>query len=93
MNWREWFHNYYKWVALYIMVGIIMYWSVIVIQPVIQILNNQNEFIVNNSRQLHNNIIVAKWILGNISAIDITQNITNIENQLEYLVNLTNSTN
>ena len=102
-----WFGRNWRWAALFIMIGIIMYWTATLIQPVIEILENQNAFVLNNSKQIKANLYIAEIILNNltqlqndISSIDITQNITNIENQLDeinteldhILLNITNAT-
>lgn len=64
-----WVHNW-KYFVIFIMLGVVMYWSALVVQPVIQILENQNEFMLNNSKELKANVAVVKTILNNLTEID-----------------------
>ena len=88
------------------MVGLVMFWTALVVQPTIDILNKQNvilgkqnEFMVEEGHRTDIAIEIAEWILGNITAIDITDNVTDMQNQLDdiqvqldILLNMTNST-
>jgi hypothetical protein len=142
-SWKEFIREDYKFFIIFIMLGAVMYWTAIVIEPTYKILNLQQErqdqaaeqinAIINNAEEntqeikgnqdlaleilndtaklasqanaqfeatllhideqldnqtdfLHNtlsqNQIGIDWILGNITGIDITSNITAIENEL-----------
>jgi hypothetical protein len=145
-SWKEFIREDYKFFIIFIMLGAIMYWTAIVIEPTYQILRIQQErqelageqikVIINNAEEntkeikdnqdigfkilndtaklsaqnraqfeatllhideqldnqtdyLHNTIsqnqLILNWILGNITGIDITSNITTIENQLDSI--------
>jgi hypothetical protein len=67
------------------MLGAVMYWTAIVVQPTIQILEQQNVMMETGANQTNHTITIAKWILGNITNIDITENVTAIQKQLDIM--------
>ena len=92
MNAHEWFTHNWRWATLFIVLAFITYWTAIVVQPTIEILNKQNvilgkqnEFMAIEAEKTRQALQVAEWVLDNITALDVSENVTNIENQLEIL--------
>jgi hypothetical protein len=80
----------WKFFVIFVMLGVVMYWTAYVIQPTLDILNYQSQILKIEHNQSKGAATVLGWILDNITHIDITTNVTNIEKQLDHiLANLT----